>query len=151
MISHSHSRLGYDCGWRIDGPSKPIEVDLFQRSASHQNLRIGTERIGSLETFPNNLSRVRRFNERERLSMPACTEQRNAPHIHRQTYVRDSRYRGNPGSGRLNVDLSHAAYIPVHPIFDTLITRYRLLTLASPKTSTAPTGGMGRESRLVSE
>lgn len=62
------------------------------------NLSVGTESVGSLETFQTDQSRVGRFIERERTSefLPIRESKRAA--YPRQNYVRDGRSNRNPGN-----------------------------------------------------
>ena len=84
------TRVWYPTAQWIGGTYNPAEADLHQRSTEQTNLSVGTESVGSLETFPNNPPRVGRSNERNRPRLfTPFQRKRNAPQIQMENYVRD--------------------------------------------------------------
>ena len=89
-----NGRLRYDSGVRIVEPSKLNEADLRQRFGLPLNLSVGTESVGSLETFQNIPPRVRDSSVGES-RLRRCAENQT-PHC--SNYVHDDIDNRNPGN-----------------------------------------------------
>ena len=118
----SQRNVFYNTAQRYSTGSSRAEVDLHQRSAEQTNLSVGTESVGSLETFQNNPPRVRESIVRDsRRLFPPFQRKPNAPKIQRENYVCGGVDNRNPSNGQV-VDLAIADTSGSRPRF----TRIRL-------------------------